>query len=95
MRHPDGWCIAEDQTINGYRHRVATLCGVAIVAPWDIKEHAPDCEMCLAKQKADENITRESYTCYDCQYVNDCPYAYDDYNLDGACLADAKGLTFG
>ena len=30
----------------------------------------------------------EEYTCYKCQSLYKCPFAYDDYNRNGDCLME-------
>lgn len=35
-----------------------------------------------------EEIKKEEYSCYHCPECDSCPFAWDDYNLDGSCLAE-------
>lgn len=32
--------------------------------------------------------SKEEYTCFYCPEAGSCPYAWDDYNTDGECLAE-------
>ena len=54
-------------------------------------ENADDCYALLYKEPRSNSIlsgrfSPEKYTCFYCDAVSKCPYAFDDYCMDGDCL---------
>lgn len=44
----------------------------------------------MEELKKEEEHKKEEYTCFYCPENGSCPFAWDDYNLEGDCLAEKQ-----